>query len=726
LKAAEEKMLYIHRHCKGDASETGLVQFAQGVMDLNETRTKFPTHTYKNDAGKDIECLIPFSSEIKFNLFIRNMEKGDEAGNKDLCIYMKGAPERILVRCSKILIGGQEVDFTDDLRKEVNDANSAFGKLGERVLAFARCRLDSGKYNKTSYQFDVKTWKEWGVDPKRRAADYAGQNGTFPMHDLCFVGVVSLNDPPRPKVDLSVNKCRSAGIKVIMVTGDQPPTAAAIAHKVNIIKHPKKEWNYMVNELGMSEKDALEQCTAIVIHGDLLAKKHLEEENMPDDDPMKGQYLQQWIGKHEVVFARTTPSQKLLIVDACQRAGHVVAVTGDGVNDSPAIKKADIGIAMGSGSDVAKNAADMLLLDDNFSSIVNGVEEGRLIFDNLKKSIAYTLSSNIPEILPFIFFIVFQVPLPLSTVLILCIDLGTDMIPAISFAYENPELDIMDRVPRNSKRDHLVNSKLICFAYLQIGVIQASAGIYTYFVILNDYGMRPNTLFNLALLKNPLPNATDVYTAANSELVQSGTSSNGVECGLPQNSSQEYAACQYGHTGMMWDPESQKNQDAREDMKLLAWDKTRNSKVDVRLYYAHHRDPDAWTKCRWSTADEAPFFYTASYASEWHPVCYSTEALKFAQSGYLCSIVCVQWADLMICKTRNLSLSQQGMVNRFGNFGLFSETALVAILCYVPFLNIALGTRMIAFPHFLVPSFSFFVVIFLYDEMRKIWLRQGM
>jgi hypothetical protein len=161
-------------------------------------------------------------------------------------------------------------------------------------------------------------------------------------------------------------------------------------------------------------------------------------------------------------------------------------------------------------------------------------------------------------------------------------------------------------------------------------------------------------------------------------------------------------------------------------MKMLAWDKTRNAKVDVRLYYAHHIKPDGWTKCRWSTADGAPFFYTASFVSDWHPVCYSTEALKFAQSGYLCSIVCVQWADLMICKTRNLSLSQQGMVNKFGNFGLFSETALVAILCYVPYLNVGLGTRMIAFPHFLVPSFSFFVAIFLYDELRKIWLRQGM
>lgn len=467
LKAAEEKMLYIHRHCKGDASETGLVQFAQAVMDLDATRARMPTHVYQSAAGKDTECLVPFSSDIKFNMFIRDMSS--DAGN--LCVYMKGAPERILSRCSKILIGGQEHEFTDELRTEVNQANASFGKLGERVLAFARCSLDASRYPKDSYKFDVKTWKNWGLDMKKQQSDYADVEGSFPMHGLTLVGVVSLNDPPRLKVDLSVEKCRSAGIKVIMVTGDQPPTAAAIAAKVNIIKHPQKEYNYMVNELGMDKDEAWQQSTGVVVHGDLLAEKHREQENMADDDPAKGDFLQQWISKYEVVFARTTPSQKLLIVDACQKAGHVVAVTGDGVNDSPAIKKADIGIAMGSGSDVAKNAADMLLLDDNFSSIVNGVEEGRLIFDNLKKSIAYTLSSNIPEILPFIFFILFQVPLPLSTVLILCIDLGTDMVPAISFAYENPELDIMDRVPRNSKRDHLVNTKLISFAYLQIGVI---------------------------------------------------------------------------------------------------------------------------------------------------------------------------------------------------------------------------------------------------------------
>jgi sodium/potassium-transporting ATPase subunit alpha len=315
---------------------------------------------------------------------------------------------------------------------------------------------------------------------------------------------------------------------------------------------------------------------------------------MPDNHADKGNFLKIWISKPEVVFARTTPSQKLIIVDACQKAGHVVAVTGDGVNDSPAIKKADIGIAMGSGSDVAKNAADMLLLDDNFSSIVNGVEEGRLIFDNLKKSIAYTLSSNIPEILPFIVFILLQIPIPLSTVLILCIDLGTDMIPAISFAYENPELDIMDRVPRNSKRDHLVNAKLISFAYLQIGVIQASAGLYTYFLIMNDFGIRPNTVWFLALKKSPFPNPTDVYDATKTTLVATKDSAGTV-----------IAESQYGNTNLLI-PAGKTLDD---DFLSIAWDKAKHGKVDIRLFYAQHREADAWTSCRWPLGGDSPRFY---------------------------------------------------------------------------------------------------------------------
>ncbi|XP_027489417.1 potassium-transporting ATPase alpha chain 1-like [Corapipo altera] len=172
----------------------------------------------------------------------------------------------------------------------------------------------------------------------------------------------------------------------------------------------------------------------------------------------------------EMVFARTSPQQKLVIVESCQRLGAIVAVTGDGVNDSPALKKADIGVAMGiAGSDAAKNAADMILLDDNFASIVTGVEQGRLIFDNLKKSIAYTLTKNIPELTPYLIYITASVPLPLGCITILFIELCTDIFPSVSLAYERAESDIMHLKPRNPRRDRLVNEPLAAYSYFQIG-----------------------------------------------------------------------------------------------------------------------------------------------------------------------------------------------------------------------------------------------------------------
>merc|ERR1712136_77796 len=234
--------------------------------------------------------------------------------------------------------------------------------------------------------------------------------------------------------------------------------------------------------MGVNKRDA----KAAVVHGGEL--RDLSEADL--DEIL--------LHHTEIVFARTSPQQKLIIVDGCQRQGSIVAVTGDGVNDSPALKKADIGIAMGiAGSDVSKQAADMILLDDNFASIVTGVEEGRLIFDNLKKSIAYTLTSNIPEISPFLLFILADVPLPLGTVTILCIDLGTDMVPAISMAYEQAESDIMKRQPRNPFTDKLVNERLISMAYGQIGMIQASAGFSVYFVIMAENGFWPGRLFGI-------------------------------------------------------------------------------------------------------------------------------------------------------------------------------------------------------------------------------------
>ena len=417
---------------------------------------------------------------------------------------MKGAPERIWGRCNKILINGEPREITDYWNKKFEEANAALGKNGERVLAFANIYLKAKDY-KRDYRFIMKE-----------------EEKNYPMEGLTFIGLVALNDPPRRYVDQSVAKCRRAGIKVIMVTGDQPVTAAAIAKKVNIITLGSKV-NVDMVEQGMSEEEAMEKWDAIVIHGDELARRHAVQENLEEEDPEKGRFLQKWISKSEIVFARTTPAQKLLIVDACQKSGHVVAVTGDGVNDSPAIKKADIGIAMGSGSDVAKNAADMIILDDDFSSILNGIEEGRLIFDNLKKSITYTLASNIPELFPFIMFVMIQIPLPLSTVLILCIDVGTDMVPAVSFAYEHAELEIMLRMPRSNKRDHLINFKLLIFSYFQIGILQTLLGFFTYFVVMNDYGFKPNILIWMITREGVYPNSTDVYSPSTDSVYKGNT-----------------------------------------------------------------------------------------------------------------------------------------------------------------------------------------------------------
>lgn len=201
--------------------------------------------------------------------------KDPKTAKDGLMLVMKGAPERILRRCSKILINGQELPFDEKARAMVNDANDELGNLGERVLAFARYTLEPEIYTKQpAYPFDVKGWKKW-IDVKERDPSI---KGWFPMFNLTLVGLLSLNDPPRPKVDMSVSKCRQAGIKVIMVTGDQPPTAAAIAHKVNIITDPTLEYHYLLQNENLTHEEAWEKCRAIVIHGDTLAEKHSLEE----------------------------------------------------------------------------------------------------------------------------------------------------------------------------------------------------------------------------------------------------------------------------------------------------------------------------------------------------------------------------------------------------------------------------------------------------------------
>uniref|UniRef100_A0A915C2G8 Sodium/potassium-transporting ATPase subunit alpha n=2 Tax=Parascaris univalens TaxID=6257 RepID=A0A915C2G8_PARUN len=578
FKPGQSDIPILRRDCTGDASEIALLKYSELALgNVSAFRSRHP---------KIAE--IPFNSTNKYQVSLHETDDGDPS----YLLVMKGAPERILDRCTTILMKGKEVDLDEKLKGQFNDAYLTLGGMGERVLGFCDFRLDARRFPR-GYEFNT-------------------EDVNFPVEGLRFVGLVSMIDPPRAAVPDAVAKCRSAGIKVVMVTGDHPITAKAIAKSVGIIS----EGTETVEDIAIRKNCSVEEvdpreAKAAVIHGSDLRE-------MTDDQ------LADVIANHsEIVFARTSPQQKLMIVEGFQRQGQIVAVTGDGVNDSPALKRADIGVAMGiAGSDVSKQAADMILLDDNFASIVVGVEEGRLIFDNLKKSIAYTLTSNIPEISPFLTYILFGIPLPLGTVTILCIDLGTDMVPAISLAYEEAESDIMKRQPRDPIHDKLVNERLISLAYGQIGMIQASAGFFTYFFIMADNGFWPSRLYQLR----------------------------------------------------------------------AQWDSRAFNSVED------------------------------SYGQEWT---YSNrKILEYTcQTAYFVSIVVVQWADLIISKTRRNSLVQQGMSNWTLNFGLVFETALAAFMCYCPGLDKGLRMYGLRFSWWF-PALPFSILIFVYDEARRFCIRR--
>ncbi|GIY22371.1 hypothetical protein CDAR_593931 [Caerostris darwini] len=576
FKEGQENLPILKRDCIGDASESAILK----CMELAIGNVQ----AYRKRNVK--VCEIPFNSSNKYHVTIHDLEDGS-----GYLLCMKGAPERILDRCSTIFIHGKEKVLDEDMKEAFNDAYLELGGMGERVIGFCDYKLPQGKF-RPGYAFD-------------------GEEENFPLSGLRFVGLVAMIDPPRAAVPDAVSKCRSAGIKVIMVTGDHPITAKAIAKAVGIISEGNETVEDIADRLGISVENVnAREAKAAVVHGselrdmtpgamDMLLKQHTE-----------------------IVFARTSPQQKLIIVEGCQRQGQIVAVTGDGVNDSPALKKADIGVAMGiAGSDVSKQAADMILLDDNFASIVTGVEEGRLIFDNLKKSIAYTLTSNIPEISPFLLFILADVPLPLGTVTILCIDLGTDMVPAISLAYEKAESDIMKRKPRDPLTDKLVNERLISMAYGQIGMMQAAAGFFTYFVIMAENGFWPSTLFGIR----------------------------------------------------------------------KSWD----SKAVNDLQDTYGQE--------WTYKNRKTLEYTC-------------------HTAFFVSIVIVQWADLIICKTRTNSLIHQGMTNHVLNFGLCFETALAAFLSYCPGMDRGLRMYPLKFQWWLI-ALPFSLLIFIYDEIRRYILR---
>ena len=334
-------------------------------------------------------------------------------------VYLKGAPKEVLEISSAIMNGPEKSPITEEKRAEIMEVNDSLAKQGLRVLAIAMKSLTDEIYENPE---DVE-------------------------HDLTFLGLIAMMDPPRPEVSEAVKKCHHAQIRIIMITGDYGLTAKSIARRIGII-------------IGDNPK--------IITGADLDQMSNTDLKNALTD---------------EVIFARVAPEHKLRVVETLQESGHIVAVTGDGVNDAPALKKADIGVAMGiSGTDVAKEAADIILTDDNFASIVNAVEEGRAVYANIKKFTGYIFTSNTPEAVPFILFAFSKgrIPLALDVMPILAIDLGTDLVPALALGSEPPEPGIMDKPPRNLN-EHVITRSLLLRSYLWLGPIQSLAVLSAFF-----------------------------------------------------------------------------------------------------------------------------------------------------------------------------------------------------------------------------------------------------
>ncbi|MHB8881512.1 MAG: cation-translocating P-type ATPase [Thermodesulfovibrionales bacterium] len=368
-------------------------------------------------------------SEIPFDSERKRMTTLNRVSDREY-VFTKGAMESILPLCSRVLLNEAEQQLDDAFRQKAEEAYHQLMDRGLRVLAFAYKVID-----------------EQGATSGAATDQYARLES-----DLVLAGLIGLEDPPRAEVPEAIRKCHEAGIKVIMITGDGSRTAVAIAREIALIKGEP-----------------------VVIEGADFVK-------MDDTE------LRRKLSAEELIFARMTPKHKMRVVSILQEAGERVAVTGDGVNDAPALRKADIGISMGiSGTDVAKEASDMILLDDNFATIVNAVEEGRAVYENIRKFITYIFASNIPEAVPYLAYILLKIPLPLTIMQILAVDLGTDMIPALALGTEKPTPSVMKQPPR-SRDERLLDLSVLSRAYLFLGPIEAAACMFGFFYVMYGGG----------------------------------------------------------------------------------------------------------------------------------------------------------------------------------------------------------------------------------------------
>lgn len=664
------------RQTDGDASECGILKFFEKIEPIQQIRDNFPQHRVNNE---DIK--IPFNSTIKCAGFLRKVNTNSvKTDDFHYWLAFKGAPDYLIKKCTRYLYQGVEQVIDSKFLSLFKEANQAFALKGERVLGFAYSKLSAKKFH-VDFEFKNRE-NEKELTPN------------YPIDDLCFAGLIAMEDLPRPGVKEAIVKCKKAGIKVIMITGDQTLTAASIAYQIGIIEDLNDTPEViMVNEGISSLEEAEKKSNTIIIDGSRLSSMMKLDDMLTDSDSRKGSYLREWLMKRDVVFARTSPDQKLIIVDGCQKLSHIVAVTGDGVNDSPAIKKADVGIAMGKvGTDVAKDAADILLLDDNFANIIKGIKQGRTIFDCLKKIISYCLATNIAELMPVIAFFIFGIPLPMTTILILAINVGTDIYPNITTGYERAESNIMDRPPRNARTDNLCTLKLFMFSYLFIGIIITTSGFLGYYMCLHDYGFLAGGLINMSNTIGVLPQVQDVF---NKNDFYKGNSN----------------AFLFENSNFLGIEGTELNNLIQNRMVVDFLGESHNE-IDLRIMLYSLNGEITWGEC---------FEDSLSYQGN-SQVCYTPEAVKHARGAQFANTVVTQVSNNLLYRTITSSILTHILDNNSLNTAYLFENILCSMILYIPGLNYAFGVRAILFRHW-VPCFGVFIILFIYGEITKYLIR---
>ncbi|KAH8672129.1 P-type ATPase-like protein [Tricladium varicosporioides] len=455
--AATNHLPLHERKINGDATDQAILRFSESLGPVSELRqlwkktfelafnskNKYMIKTFEMAEERAPEIALPSAEAASFR-------------STDMLLMIKGAPDVLIGRCTKyITVEGEAKVFDDTTLAQIEEIKNHWSSQGKRVILLAR-----------------KTICKEQMRELTTSAKFESEIMHHARSGLIFVGIVGIVDPPRDEIPSVVSTLRRAGIRIFMVTGDFALTAQAIAAECGIITNPPhmvkgisalpRDDTFSVSESD-PEKNTLDVSseikTSIVISG-------------PEMATLNENQWEQLCRYDEIVFARTTPEQKLRIVREFQGRDEIVGMTGDGVNDAPSLKAADIGIALGSGSDIAIEAADMVLLE-SFSAVVEAVQYGRVVFDNLKKTISYLLpAGSFSEFWPVMTNVIFGLPQVLSSFLMIIICCFTDCAAATVLAYETPEADVLLRKPRKPKTDRLVNWQLMFQAYGFIGVIE--------------------------------------------------------------------------------------------------------------------------------------------------------------------------------------------------------------------------------------------------------------